>query len=129
MKTIISHKDGNRLNDAIEITAVGEPGSGGAHFRYDVIGHAEHVPNIGPRPFGVNLRFQEGPVTCEKDMNGITNEALLAVVIDRLKSFQLGPFECEENQMALQYVEMALQWLKNRTSARIERGVEGTLLP
>lgn len=131
MRTINDHKV-NGLNEGLEITAH-EPGPGGAPCRYDIIGRAEHVPNVGPRMFGVNLRFQNGPIaknadgsTCLEDLNGITNEALLAVLIDRMRGFQSGQFACRENAIALTHLEDALMWLQKRTRDRMARGVEGT---
>ena len=59
-------------------------------------------------------------------VNGVTQEALLAIVIDRLRSFQAGPFACDENGEALDYCGYALAALQKRTLARIARGVEGT---
>ena len=58
------------------------------------------------------------------DRGGITNEALLAVVIDRLDGFQAGPFNCAENEEARNAAKNALDALHRRTLARIERGVE-----
>ena len=127
MRTITDHKV-NGLNEALEITA-GESGPGGASHRYDIIGEAESMPNVGPRPFGVNLRFQNGPIASLKDYNGITNEALLAVLIDRMRGFQGGPFKCRENAIALTHLEEALMWLQKRTRDRMARGVEGSMAP
>ena len=62
-------------------------------------------------------------------MNGITNESLLAVVIDRLESFQAGDFSCEENGIALEHIKEAMGSLHHRTMHRIGRGVEGTDIP
>jgi hypothetical protein len=73
----------------------------------------------------VDIRFQNGPIN-EHGVNGISQEALLAVVIDRLRSFQAGPYACRENATALTKCEEALMWLKLRTQRRIDRGVEGT---
>ena len=69
--------------------------------------------------------FQEGPIK-EVGINGITNELLLAIVIDRLEGFQSGPYACEENAAALASTKNALSMLQFRTMRRIERGVEGT---
>jgi hypothetical protein len=137
MRTITDHKVSG-LNGALAITADG-PGPGGASHRYDIIGHAEHLLGVGPRPFGVNLRFQDGPISEPKDMNGITNEALIAVVIDRLRGFQhernadgsfnfasRGKYACKENACALTHLEESLMWLQKRTRDRMARGVEGT---
>lgn len=71
------------------------------------------------------VRFQRGPVK-EVGVNGVTNEALFAVVIDRLEKFQAGPFACAENASALWYLKGALRKLDERTAKRVARGVEGT---
>jgi len=125
MRTLTENRLG-KLNETLEITVADEPGAGGACHRYDIIGHGEHIPNIGPRPFGVNLFFQKGPATELEQMNGITNEALLVVLIDRLRGFQGGPFGSRENALALTNLEQALMWLQKRTRDRLARGVEGT---
>jgi hypothetical protein len=77
------------------------------------------------------LRFQRG-VVGENGLNGITVEALLAIVIDRLEFYQRSPFPCQENAAALTHVRAAqthlaegLGWLHERTEDRIRRGVEG----
>lgn len=70
------------------------------------------------------LDFQEGSIP-EVGLNGLTNEALLAVVIDRLRDAQAGPFPCRQNALALTKAEEALMWLHNRTTERIARDVEG----
>ena len=59
------------------------------------------------------------------DRGGVTNEALLAIVIDRLEGFQSGQFACDENEAALQAIKNALFYLQQRTRDRMERGVEG----
>ena len=124
MKTIIDHKL-NGLNEAIEIAA-DEPGSGGASHSYTLF-----IPdNVITKP-GVTvhtiLNFQNGPIATAQDFNGITNEALLAVLIDRMRGFQGGKFACRENAIALTHLEDALMWLQKRTRERMARGVEGTL--
>jgi hypothetical protein len=69
--------------------------------------------------------FQNGPIN-EVGVNGVTQEVLLSIVADRLRSFQSGPFSCRENAIALTKIEEALHWLQQRTLARMRRGVEGT---
>ena len=71
------------------------------------------------------ISFQNGPIK-EFGVNGITQEALIAVCIDRLRSFQNGDFRCRENAIALTYLEEVLLWLQKRTRDRLARGVEGT---
>jgi hypothetical protein len=72
----------------------------------------------------VEINFQNGAVK-EHGVNGISNESLLAIVIDRLQGFQSGEFSCRENAIALTKLEEAMLWLHKRTKDRLERGVEG----
>jgi len=74
------------------------------------------------------VHFQEGPIR-ETGVNGVSNEALLAVLIDRLETFQKGQFSCPENAKALTKLEEAGLWLHKRTMNRTVRGVEGTSAP
>ncbi len=73
----------------------------------------------------VTILFQNGPIG-EVGVNGLTHEVLLAIIADRLRSFQAGQFACSENAAALESVEAAQRSLKSRTEARLARGVEGT---
>lgn len=72
-----------------------------------------------------NINFQKGPVK-EHGINGIHNEDLIAIVIDRLKGFQETEFKCKDNEMAILDLESALCYLNRRTKERQERSVEGT---
>lgn len=100
----------------LDIVVSDEPGAGGANHWYEI---------ADGRGCMAKLLFQNGPIK-EAGVNGITQEALLAIVIDRLRSFQAGPYSCRENAIALTHCEEALMWLQRRTVARIKRGVEGT---
>lgn len=73
------------------------------------------------------INFQNGPIK-DFGVNGLTHEALLAILIDRLSAFQVGPFACDENRFALNNLNSALYWLKTRTEKRLQRGVEGTYI-
>lgn len=73
-----------------------------------------------------NIRFQDGS-PAEVGINGITEEALIAILIDRLERFQKGPYSCRANGHVLMNLEQALMWLGDRTAERAERGVEGTM--
>lgn len=110
----------------LSITVTDEPGAGGANHRY----HIDWQTDIAHDPTTVavnslDIHFQEGPIK-EAGVNGITQEALLAIVIDRLKCFQAGPYACDANESALFYCRQALGKLQERTVARIACGVEGT---
>jgi len=71
------------------------------------------------------VAFQNGPIK-EHGYNGLTQEALFAIIIDRLEGFQSGKFACRENAVALTHTESALLWLTKRTLDRLARSVEGT---
>lgn len=105
-------------SDRIEISVMGAPGPGGAHYHY--IFDMDGTDSLG-------FYFQNGGIA-EHGVNGVTQEALLAVVIDRLRSFQAGPFACRENAIALTKCEEALHWLHARTRDRMARGVEGRVV-
>jgi hypothetical protein len=121
MRKITDHKL-NGLNDALDISVLDEPGQGGACHEYE-IDQVGGAPTSG----GVKTRisFQNGPIK-EAGVNGVSGEALIAVVIDRLRSFQSGEYKCRENAIALTHLEDALMWLQKRTRDRLARGVEGT---
>jgi hypothetical protein len=115
MRAINEHKV-NPANDQIFLTADDAPGQGGANHAYTA-----SLPN------GINYRFdfQNGPIN-EVGVNGLTHEVLLAILVDRMRGFQSGPYACTENALALASLEMAQHYLHSRTRARMERGVEGT---
>lgn len=117
----------NPANDKIKITVTDEQGAGGANHRYEISGFdtASNPSALGFAEDNVHLLFQNGPIL-QKGVNGITQEALLAIVIDRLQAFQAGPYACTENGDALAHCLLALGALHSRTRARMARGVEGT---
>lgn len=100
----------------LKIEVLDEPGAGGAHHWYEISDGKGCMAKI---------LFQNGPIK-EAGVNGITQEALLAIVIDRLRSFQAGPYASQYNEAALNHCEHALTQLQMRTVERIKRGVEGT---
>ena len=153
MREITDHKL-NGLNDALTISVLDEPGQGGACHEYEIRagdGVRLEKPTIaelekmlaspadapGSRKIHIlpdgsvttdvvcRISFQNGPIQ-EAGVNGISGEALLAVVIDRLRCFQKGPFNSEDNAIALTHLEGALSQLQKRTRDRLARGVEGT---
>lgn len=127
MRTINSHKV-NPANDTLSIAVTDEPGAGGANHRYSITGFdATNNPSRAEGDFrtGASVLFQNGPIA-ENSVNGLTQEVLLAIIIDRLQSFQKGPYACRENALALTKLEEAKHWLFSRTLERMQRGVEGT---
>lgn len=76
-----------------------------------------------PPQYHKEICFQHGPV--QDGINGISNEVLLSILIDRIRGFQEGPLSCRENALAITKLEEAMHWLHARTRDRIARGVEG----
>lgn len=116
MRELTGHKV-NLINDRLKVTAVDVPGRGGANHEYEISGF--------DAPVTIRISFQDGPIA-ERGVNGITNEALLEILIDRLRGFQQGPYPGRENALALTKMEEAKFWLRERTRDRMDRGVEGT---
>jgi hypothetical protein len=119
-RTITGHEV-NECNQAISITADElDPKNGAASHNYLVRWYEQDESGME-----VEIPFQHGPIK-EVGVNGITQEVLLAILIDRFKSFQSGPHACEENRMTLMSLEVAQAWQHARTQKRLARGVEGT---
>lgn len=111
----------NGLNEALLINVLDEPGQGNACHEYQIRQWQKDTEDIEL----CNIKFQNGPIN-EAGVNGISNEALRAIVEDRLIGFQSGQFACRENAVALTKIQEAMMWLSKRTRDRIQRGVEGT---
>lgn len=138
-REILDHVTGSELNDSIKIKVLDEPGPGGAchqymyeypytsklpqHMQESIFGSSDGDDHV---VLGAYVNFQKGPVK-EAGINGISDEALLAVLIDRAQGFAKGPYKCRENDEALYHLNKALEWKQARTAKRIERGVEGTM--
>lgn len=127
MRTLTDHIVSGDQAVQLQIEVTDEPGAGGANHEYLIM-----LPPLATQGDGnstkqnaFRISFQNGPIK-EVGVNGITQEALLAIVIDRLRSFQSGAYACEANAFALSHCQSALLELQKRTRARIARGVEGT---
>lgn len=115
----VKYKDVTMMKDNIEITA-GDAGPGGASLRYRLV----HSGPGGDDDL-IILNFQNGDPA--KLVNGITNEALLSVVLDRLQGFAKGPYPSRETSIAITKIEEALLWMFSRSLDREDRGVLGKL--
>lgn len=132
MRSLTDHIVSGDQAVQLTIDVTDDPGAGGANHRYEIAAFdtANNPSRKDHEGYEANyarqvVLFQNGPIK-EAGVNGITQEALIAIVIDRLRSFQKGPFSCCENAIALMHCEEALMWLQCRTVERIKRGVEGT---
>ena len=117
MRELTSHKV-NPANDLLMVEVLDGPGAGGACHEYSI---------TTPPPHGVQtlIKFQNGPIA-EAGVNGLTHEALLAILIDRLEHFQAGPYANDYNAAALAHLQSAAGCLHDRTRERMARSVEGT---
>lgn len=117
MRELNEHKV-NPANDTLSVTVLDQPGQGNACHEYE-ISHPDMEPT--------KISFQNGPINEDGNgVNGLTHEVLLAIVADRLRGFQQGPYSCKANACALTHIEEAQHWLQQRTLERMRRGVEGT---
>ena len=123
MKKLISEAP-EGIDEELEICAIDEPGPGGAFHVYVVAN-----PQGEPGSWTQGIHFQKGPWQPGRQPNGLTIESLLTICIDRLESFQAGPFPCKENQQALSSLRKARKALYARTADRLTRGVEGRTKP
>jgi hypothetical protein len=134
MRKITDHRL-NGLNEFIEIMAGPPNAETGASNVYEL--RLVGLP-AGSRIGGImRVEFQAGAIGGPESINGFSMEALIAVLVDRLKGFQgmntsltgvAAPFACRDNACALTHLEEALQWLRKRTLDRVARGVEGKLV-
>lgn len=131
MRELNDHKV-NPANDSLTVTALDEPGSGGACHLYKITGFDSRTNPSDPWTAAhgqpavhAHVLFQNGPIN-DVGVNGVTHEALLAILCDRLRGFQSGPYRSADNAEALACMEQAQTALQRRTKARMARGVEGT---
>jgi len=94
-----------------------DPNAGGASHKYA-------IQFGGPTEVCV-IQFQHGPRGVEGSTPGVFEDALLAILEDRLAAFQAGPFSCTENANALTAIRDARAFQAERTGARIAKGVLG----
>jgi len=122
----------NPGNDVLKVEVLDSAGSGGANHLYHITGFdsASNPSDPWTARHGESAKhstilFQNGPIN-EVGVNGLTHEALLAILIDRMEGFQNGPYASPDNQEALDAMRTAQTALQRRTKARMARGVEGT---
>ncbi len=106
LREIHTHET-DAFNKDISILVLDDPDPmTGASHRYSV---------AMPGQRSTLIAFQHGNPYVE--INGLSNEALLAIMADRLTGFQNGPFACQENAQMLTHIERALSACR----ARVQR--------
>lgn len=126
-RPIFDHKNNKFNRECIEIKTADLRQSDNAHHKYSIEVYGD--PSGGVQPqwailHSVELQFQNGGLK-EVGPNGITDQALIAVVLDRLRGFNDGPYRCRENSMMITKLEEALMWGEKRGNDRARRNVEG----
>lgn len=123
---ITDHHDGHGLNERLAILP-DEPDTSGASHSYTVVhSHATEEARIAAAsPVVATIQFQKGPRDEEGSTPGVTEAALIAILIDRVRGFQAGPYACRENALTLTKLEEALHWSRHRADERARRGVLG----
>lgn len=106
---------GEKGSERVIVTAEDEPSYGNAHHHYAI-----QTGSVQQR-----IAFQQGPVQ-KVGRNGVTEVALLWLLLDRFRSFQTSEFACDENAVSIWLLEQVLLQQQKRTDNRQLRGVEGT---
>ena len=124
-----------KINEALELYAVDIPDEHGVkRTRYEISGFDFSKNPLAYPPerlpldrFGqvYPLLFQQGNPN-EVGINGLTTEALLTVIIDRLECFQATPMASRENEKALEHFKTGMRWVRARSESRLRRGTSGT---
>lgn len=103
----------------VNVSALDEkdPNAGGASHTYAIqYGGPEDV---------LRVQFQHGPRGVAGSTPGVFEDALLAILEDRLDAFQAGPFACAENAEALAGVRAARKAQADRVAKRMAKNVLG----
>jgi len=117
VRELDQHHDGHGLNELLKVIADDlDPMAGAASHRYTVTIGGEMVADI---------QFQQGPRESPASKPGCTEAVLLAILADRMRCFNAGPYGCRENALVLTKVEEALHWTRHRADERAKRGVLG----
>lgn len=131
-RELFDHKNNKFNREHIIVKTADCRATDNAHHAYEIMVMSSSLEG-NPSPSAENydnavevckLNFQNGGLK-EVGPNGITDQALLAIVLDRLRSFNDGQFRCRENSVAITKIEEALMWMEKRGNDRARRNVEG----
>lgn len=112
MRKITTH-NAHETEEGLTITTADSLTEYGTNNCYTVKGFStETNRNVKDNTDTLTIVFQDGAP--HPEWNGITMECLLAIVADRLDSFQAGEFPSEYNNKALHHTREALQCLHDR---------------
>src|SRR6266446_6206955 len=61
---------------------------------------ADLASDVAAEEIVIHIKFQAGPIH-ERGVNGCSIEDVIDVLVERLRGFQNGPFQCGENEDAI----------------------------
>ena len=125
-RELYDHKTSKLNRECIVVKTADLRGPDNAHHKYviECVIEPQSESEIRQVVERCEINFQNGGL---KDVgpNGITEQALIAIVIDRMRSFNDGPYGCRENSIMITKLEEALMWGSKRADDRARRNVEG----
>jgi len=124
-RPLSDHRNNKFNRECVEVFTVDGRQADNAHhvYRIEVYDRYDGKPDQGMVAY-CDISFQNGGLK-EVGPNGITDQALIAIVLDRVRSFNDGPYRCRENSMMITKLEEALMWGEKRGNDRARRNVEG----
>lgn len=99
-------------------------------MKVKTIGHRYLLKSFEEKEGGQVIQFiekipeSEGSSKLITVKDGTTNEEVLEMLLDRLNYLQ-AKFPCRENALAITHIEIARNFLLQRTADRLKRKVEG----
>lgn len=118
-REITTHHDGQGLTEVCGVFVADDPHPvNGANHAY-ALTRKDKGKQVG------HIDFQRGPRHEPDSTDGTLDGAVLAIVIDRYRSFQAGPFSCPENDAVLGHLVAAQDMIIARAKERAARGVLG----
>ncbi|HEX8637575.1 MAG TPA: hypothetical protein VF692_05900 [Pyrinomonadaceae bacterium] len=126
IEAIHEHKINKFNRECVNVAAIDEKSSDNANHKYEISvwKNAETSDQNDELVEVCQLNFQNGGLK-EVGPNGITDQALIAVVLHRLRGFNSGQFASRDNSLAITHLEDALMRMERRSNDRARRGVEG----
>lgn len=88
--------------------------------RYELSGEVPQIVQFVQKDIS-----SEGTTKLETLVEGTTNEEVIEMLVDRIKTLN-AKLPCRENSITITKLEEALMWQNKRTSDRQKRKVEGT---
>ncbi|HEY8560506.1 MAG TPA: hypothetical protein VIL74_09025 [Pyrinomonadaceae bacterium] len=123
VRYIETHKISKLNRDNIVVRATDEKDSDGANHEYAII-----VCTDKGIVSETAIKFQKGGLK-ETGVNGITDQSLIAIVLDRMVGFQAGPYASVYNEPVIDHLKGALGEMAKRYDLRATLGIEGERVP